>query len=140
MSSGIAVADDCVTKFNELKLGHAYKYITYTLNADNTQVVVDAVGGKDATYQEFVGKLPANDCRYAVYDFEFDAPEGGKRSKILFVLWAPDGAKVKPKMMYTSTKSDFRKKLVGVGTEIQATDASEIDYETILDKAKKDTR
>jgi hypothetical protein len=43
-------------------------------------------------------------------------------------------------MLYTSTKADFRKKLVGVSTEIQATDQAEIDYDTILEKAQRETK
>jgi cofilin len=59
------------------------------LNDNNTSVVVDKVAGPTATYQEFVKELPANDCRYAVFDFEFEAKDGdgGKRNKILFILW-----------------------------------------------------
>jgi cofilin len=43
-------------------------------------------------------------------------------------------------MLYTSSKADLRKKLVGVATELQATDASEIDYDSILEKASRDVR
>merc|ERR1712146_670036 len=89
-------------------------------------------------YGQFVENLPKDDCRYAVYDFEYDQPDcGGKRSKILFVLWSPDTAKIKSKMLYTSSKDGLRKKLVGIGTEIQATDSSEIDFETVLDKVTR---
>ena len=50
---------------------------------------------------------------------------------------APDTAKVKSKMIYASSKGDLRKKLVGIGTEIQATDSSEIDFATVLDKVTR---
>jgi cofilin len=43
-------------------------------------------------------------------------------------------------MLYTSSKADMKKKLVGIGTEIQATDMSEIDYQTVLEKAIKEAR
>lgn len=39
-------------------------------------------------------------------------------------------------MLYASSKDALRKKLVGVGTEIQATDSSEISHETVLEKVK----
>jgi len=35
---------------------------------------------------------------------------------------------------------DLRKKLVGIANEVQATDASEIDYAAVLEKVSKDTR
>jgi cofilin len=53
------------------------------------------------------------------------------------VLWSPDTAKIKSKMLYTSSLADLRKKLVGIGTEVQATDSSEIDYEEVLNKVTR---
>ncbi len=37
-------------------------------------------------------------------------------------------------MLYASSKDALRKKLVGISTEIQATDASEISFEAIHEK------
>eukprot|EP00831_Metopus_contortus_P021336 TRINITY_DN19522_c0_g1_i2.p2 TRINITY_DN19522_c0_g1~~TRINITY_DN19522_c0_g1_i2.p2 ORF type:complete len:100 (-),score=24.49 TRINITY_DN19522_c0_g1_i2:87-386(-) len=59
------------------------------------------------------------------------------RSKIMFVVWAPDTAKVKSKMLYASSKDNLRKKFVGIGVEVQATDLSEIDYKEVEDKVKR---
>ena len=139
MASGVGVEDDCINKFQELKLGKSLRYIIYQLNSNNTAVVVEKSAAANASYEQFVAELPKDDCRYAVYDFEFDL-EGGKRNKILFILWAPDSARVKQKMLYTSSKADLRKKLVGIATEIQATDAAEIDYQSVLEKASKDVK
>jgi cofilin len=50
---------------------------------------------------------------------------------------APDTAKIKQKMLYASSKDALRKKLVGIATEIQATDLSEIAYDVVLDKVSK---
>lgn len=50
---------------------------------------------------------------------------------------APDAAKVKPKMMYTSSKDGLRKKLVGIGSEIQATDRAEIDHASVTEKVNR---
>jgi cofilin len=136
MSSGVAVSDDVLTKFQELKLGHSLRYALFKLSPDHSQVVVDATAPPSATYENFVKALPANDCRYAIFDFEYEA-DGGNRNKILFVLWAPESAKIKSKMLYTSTKDALRKKLVGVGVEIQATDLAEIDRETVLEKVQR---
>jgi len=136
MSSGVAVSDDVLTRYQELKLGHSLRYALFKLNADQTQVVVDKVAAPNATYDQFIADLPPNDCRYAVFDFEYEQ-EGGQRNKILFVVWAPDSAKIKAKMLYASTKDAVRKKLVGVGVEVQATDLSEIDRQTVLEKVQR---
>lgn len=50
---------------------------------------------------------------------------------------SPDSAKIKPKMLYASSKDALRKKLVGVASEIQCTDLSEIAYDTVLEKVAK---
>lgn len=59
----------------------------------------------------------------------------------LYVLTkrSPDTSKIKPKMLYASSKDALRKKLDGIYTEIQCTDLSEVSYETVLDKVTRMT-
>ena len=138
MASGVQVNDEVVEAYNALKLGHKNKYMIARLNNDNTEIIVHKQASPNATYEEFVADLPANECRYAVYDFDFDAGSGeGQRNKILFVVWAPDSAKIREKMLYASSKDALRKKLVGFGAEVQATDYSEISKETINERVAK---
>jgi len=133
MSSGVAVHDEVVTTYEQLKLGHSYRYVFFKLNDNQSQVILDKTAPPSATYEMFVKELPTNDCRYAVFDFEYEQ-DGGRRNKILFVVWAPDSAKIKSKMLYASSKDAVRKKLVGLGVEIQATDLSEIDKAAVLER------
>lgn len=56
----------------------------------------------------------------AVYDFQYISKERGAFNKIVFVLWSPNSAKVKNKMMYASTKDFFKSNLDGVALELQA--------------------
>jgi len=118
------------------KVGHSLRYALFKLSADQKEVIVDLTAPPSASYDDFVKHLPSNDCRYAVYDFEYEA-EGAQRNKILFVVWAPDSAKIKSKMLYASTKDAVRKKLVGVAVEIQATDLAEIDRQSVLEKVQR---
>ncbi|KAI8325436.1 hypothetical protein GQ54DRAFT_315690 [Martensiomyces pterosporus] len=138
MSSGIAVNDACLEAFNELKLKHSAKYIIFKLSPDNTEVVVDKVSA-DEDYEAFVADLPEQECRYAVYDFQFEK-DGTTRNKILFYAWSPDSAKIKGKMVYASTKDALRKKLVGIANDIQATDLDEVSREVVLDKVVRSVR
>ncbi len=39
-ASGVAVNDECVSLFNELKLKHDKKYIVYKMNSQMTQIEV----------------------------------------------------------------------------------------------------
>ncbi|EPZ31425.1 Actin-binding, cofilin/tropomyosin type domain-containing protein [Rozella allomycis CSF55] len=135
-SSGVTVHDDCVTIFQELKLKKKYLYVIYKLTDDFKSIEVEKAVEK-ADYNSFVNDLPSDDCRYAVYDFEFEkSASEGMRNKICFYVWAPETSKVKQKMLYASSKDALRKKLVGVSTEIQATELSEVDYDVVLERVK----
>ncbi|KAI0251972.1 actin depolymerizing factor [Lactifluus subvellereus] len=134
MSSGVGVSQECVEAFQELKLKKRSKYIIFTLNKEKTEIVVDKTSTSNE-YDEFLGDLPETECRWAVYDFEYQNEEGGKRNKIFFYSWSPDGAKVKDKMVSASSRDAIRRSLVGIALEIQGTDYSEVAHETVLDKA-----
>lgn len=130
--SGVSVADESLTAFNELKLGKKYTFIIYALSEDKTQIVVKETSS-DSDYDNFLEKLPENDCLYAVYDFEYEISAGeGKRSKMIFFAWSPDTAPIRAKMVYAASKDALRRALNGISTDIQGTDLSEVSYETIL--------
>ncbi|KAJ2783827.1 cofilin [Coemansia javaensis] len=144
MSSGIKVSDACFDAFTDFKEGHKYKFVIYKINDDASEVVVestsaddvkDAQGNvvprKETEYEEFISRLPSNAGRFAVYDFDYEV-EGGKRNKILFYAWAPDTAGVRSKMLYASTKSSLRTRLVGISADIQATDADGLAHDEVL--------
>ncbi|CAN1267446.1 Actin-depolymerizing factor 7 [Linum perenne] len=39
------------------------------------------------SYADFTASLPSNECRYAVYDFDFTTDENCHKSKIFFIAW-----------------------------------------------------
>ena len=83
------MAPECITTYNELKLGKSIKYIIYKLSDDYKEIVVEDKGQDDdwtvfqsklmnakSGYKGKEGKGP----RYAVYDFEYELEAGeGKR-------------------------------------------------------------
>jgi len=40
-----------------------------------------------SSYDDFVKQFPANDCRYAIYDLEYELGESGQRNELIFVVW-----------------------------------------------------
>jgi len=86
------------------------------------------------SFEQFVNELPRDDCRYAVYDFKFTAGKAGKREQLIFIVWCPDIAKVKTKMLYAASKDALKKKLVGINHEIQGTDIAELDAKNVTEK------
>lgn len=147
-SSGVSVAPDCITKFNELKLGKSLKWIIYRIS-DNWKEIVVEDSSTEPDYEKFREKLVNAKSkgkdgkegvgpRYAVYDAEYDAAGGeGKRSKITFIAWSPDNASLMPKMMYSSSKDALKKSLNGLAAEIQANDQDDIEYDSVIARVSK---
>lgn len=133
-SSGVAVSDEVVELFNDMKLRHNTKYMLCTINRDAGEIQllkrVETGAGK-TTYDEFVQALPPKTGMYGIYDFDYETVEGGQRSKLMFVVWAPDDAPIKEKMLYASSKDGFKKKIVGIQIEVQGTDYDEVEWDEI---------
>jgi cofilin len=140
-SAGIPTDPKCVEKFNLMKLKKEdIKFLVFAMNSTFTKVELETIGDSSKSYDDFVKSLPSNDCRYAVVNIDFELEDGGKREKLLFVNWAPNGAKLKPKTVYASTKDDFKKQLVGVAIEMQANGSDDITFEEALAKCKQFTK
>lgn len=133
----VAIADESLNAFNSLKLGKKYKFIIFALNDAKTEIVVEHTS-TDCDYNAFLQKLPDAECKYAIYDFEYEIGGGeGKRSKIVFFTWSPDDAPVRSKMVYASSKDALRRALNGVSADIQGTDFSEVDFDAVLEKVSR---
>lgn len=68
------------------KKGKEIKYIIFSLNKDLTEIVVEKTS-EEKDYDKFLEDLPEQECRYAVYDFEFEKEGAGIRKKIVFLSW-----------------------------------------------------
>jgi cofilin len=130
--SGIAVTDPAINLFYAIKAKSAFGWATWRINPAGSAVVGDVVAdgsspaGSPAAWAGLLASLPANDCRYAVYDYTHVNSEGRTFQKLIFINWAPDTAKVKHKMMYASTKDHFKGHLDGLGVELQASDLGDL--------------
>ena len=83
--SGMAVSYECKLKFLELKAKRNDRFIVFKV--EDQAVVVDTVGSPQDTYDDFTASLPSNECRYAVFDFDFTTDENCQKSKIFFIAW-----------------------------------------------------
>lgn len=120
--------------FNEFKLKRGefkLRYFIYAIE-NKTKIVIEKKGARNATYEDFCSELPENDCRYGLIDLDFETSDGRPTSKLVFISWNPDTASVRPKMLYSGSKEAIKSVLTGVGIHINATDHSELDYETAI--------
>ena len=135
-ASGMAVDDECKLRFMELKAKRSHRFIVFKIEEKIQRVVVETVGESQQSYDDFAASLPADECRYAVYDFDFTTDENVQKSKICFVAWSPDTSKIRSKMLYASSKDRFRRELDGVQVvELQATDPSEMSLDIVKERA-----
>ncbi|KAF1972217.1 actin depolymerizing protein [Bimuria novae-zelandiae CBS 107.79] len=146
--SGVSVAPECISAFNELKLGKDIKYIIYKISDDWKEIVVEETSKEDdwSVFREKLINAKSKDKkgkegiggRYAVYDVSYDLESGeGTRSKITFISWCPDDASQYPRMMYSSSKEAIKRALNGLAADIQANDADDIEWESILSRVSK---
>ena len=131
--SGVTIEDDCIRSFNDMKLKHDKRYVIYRINEEQTKIVIEEIGEKSKTYEQFKQSLFAKDGpRYAVIDFEYRKADTGQiQDKLVFVFWCPDSSKIKLKMVYASSKDSLTKPLNGIAKVIQANDADDIDEKEI---------
>ncbi|KAK6260700.1 hypothetical protein SCA6_015174, partial [Theobroma cacao] len=134
-SSGMAMNDECKLKFLELKAKRNHRYIVFKIDEKTQQVIVEKLGSPGATYDDFTNSLPANECRYAVFDYNFTTNENCQKSKIFFFAWSPDTSRVRSKMLYASSKDKFKRQLDGIQVELQATDPSEMSLDIVKGRA-----
>lgn len=79
--------DDCKLKFLELKSKRNYRYIVFKIDDGFQQVTVEKLGGQSEGHPDFNNSLPPDDCRYAVYDYDYISNENCRKSKIFFIAW-----------------------------------------------------
>jgi cofilin len=148
MASGVAVADVCKTTFEEIKKEKKYRYVVYYIKEEGGEIDVEKIGERDRTYQDFLDdlqRLGPEECRYGLFDFEYahqcqGTSEATKKEKLFLMAWCPDTARIKKKMLYSSSFDALKKSLVGVQKYIQATDLSEASEQAVEEKLRATDR
>ena len=133
--SGLSIADQSKKAFLEPKRKKDHRYVVFKIDEKKKEVVVEKTGTPAESYDDFLAVLPGNDCRYAVYDYDFVTSDNCQKSKIFFFAWAPSTSRIRAKMLYATSKENFKQELDGVHYEIQATDPSEMELEVLKERA-----
>ena len=105
----------------------------------NYCIVVDGAAAPksestEGDWARFVAGLPADDCRYGVFDLQLRHADGHSSDKLVFVLWAPDAASNSSKMLYAASKSAVVSELKGIAVIHSATDATELRLEAVTSR------
>ena len=109
-----------------------FRYVLFEIGEDQKTVVVKgepvAKGGTckedwDAFATVLNGEMVNSPC-YACFDFDWEAADGHAVTKLIFVTWVPDSAKIKIKMLTASTKDAVKRAFVGIGQVKSCTPAA----------------
>ena len=139
MSSGITVEDDCKTVFAEIKKYKKYRYVVFCIK-NLKSIAIETIGERDTSYESFLidlMKAGESECRYGLYDMEYEyqcqgSKEVSYKQKLFLMSWCPDTAKIKNKMVYSSSFNALKMSLVGVQKYIQACNLSDASEEEIM--------
>jgi len=147
--SGVKLDDACKTKYEEVQKKHWHRYVTFHIK-DDKEIVVDKVGARDATFNEFIDAVKqkdtsgAEDCRYAILDYEFtleaQGTEASQRDAIMLFMYCPENARIKKKMIYSSSFDTVKRAFNGIKKAVNINDESDLTEEFVKEKAMEGLR
>ncbi|KAL2921333.1 Actin-depolymerizing factor 11 [Bienertia sinuspersici] len=111
---GIGVAEHTKNTFMELQRKKVHRYVVFKIDEKKKEVVVEKTGDQLKVMMIFLLR-----CR-----------------RMIVATLSPSVSRIRSKMLYATSKDRFRRELEGIHYEIQATDSSEVDLETLQDRAK----
>jgi hypothetical protein len=82
------VPEKSKSAFWELKRRKVHRYVIFKIDDRREEIVVEKTGAPGESYDDFTASLPADDCRYAVYDLDFVSDDNCRKSKIFFISWS----------------------------------------------------
>ena len=101
----MTIDDDVAAKFSALRFKRAHRWVIAKLDESMSNVIVESAGARDATFADFQAAMPKDEPRWAVYDLEYETADKRKESKLVFLMYAPDDAKVaSDKFVYANAK------------------------------------
>ncbi|XP_071996770.1 destrin [Engystomops pustulosus] len=119
MASGVQVDNSVTVLFEEMRLKKSGKKAAFFgFSPDEKFIVVQE--GKEILscersnfFQRLKALLPENNCCYILMDLEYVTGES-KKQDLVFVMWCPEEAPIKKKLLYASSKSYMKQALPGV--------------------------
>jgi len=148
--SGVALDDASKKLYDNLqkKTNSEHRFLTFHIEND-TKIVVDKKGPRNATFSDFVDAMRQkdgnnDDCRYGVLDYEFtleaQGTEASHRDAIVLIMYCPESSKVKKKMLYSSSFDTVKKAFLGVKKAFNINDESDLNEEFVKEKAMEGLR
>ena len=133
MNTGINIPDEVRAEFQALRLKRKYRYIIMKVNEAKDGVEVEKTGERDETFDQFKENMPKNNSRWAVYDLEWNADDGRKLSKLLFILFAPDDNLDKAeRFVVTCNKDQVKSKMSETNRDMQINSWDDLNQDKFI--------
>ena len=133
MNTGINIPDEVRAEFQALRLKRKYRYIIMKVNEAKDGVEVEKTGERDETFDQFKENMPKNNSRWAVYDLEWNADDGRKLSKLLFILFAPDDNLDKAeRFVVTCNKDQVKSKMSESNRDMQINSWDDLNQDKFI--------
>ncbi|XP_051504669.1 non-muscle cofilin 1-like [Myxocyprinus asiaticus] len=147
MTSGVAISDEVVNLYNSIKVRHQgaeekerFKLLIMRISDDQKGIIVDhenCLRNKDVEneadiFQTIINKLPPKECRYALYDCTYVG--NSLMEDLVFIMWAPEDASMRSKMVYSSSKAALKSKMPGLKFEWQVNDCADKQVSCLVEK------
>lgn len=141
--SGVSLCAEFADVYTELKKDKMHSYIILKLSSDKSQIVIDKVGAKGASFEEFKTEMLTasrnKEGRYAVYDVLDDSDSSAHAlGKLAFICWLDDNSLgIKEKMLYASSKEVIKQACVGIHCDFNINDETDLNLNEINEKVSK---
>ena len=112
MNAGTQVASDVSSTFDDLRIKRAHRFLIMKMNEDNSEIIMDCAGPREADFAAFKEAMPKDEPRFAVYDLEFKTSDGRDVCKLVFVFYSPDNCKnANERFVYAQAKDSIKNKV-----------------------------
>jgi cofilin len=131
MKSGIKPSEEMIAEFKAIKINRTEK--VWILEIKSDKLDYNFRGDSSFKYEDLFDKLPTNEPRYIIYDFDYETDENPPRktSKLIFIFWCPITCPAMKKFTYTATHSETVDLLGAIQKVLQVDDIAGLDYETV---------
>uniref|UniRef100_UPI00398E8DEC cofilin-1-like n=1 Tax=Pristiophorus japonicus TaxID=55135 RepID=UPI00398E8DEC len=147
MDSGIRIHQSVVMAFDDMKIRKANqtrkKFLRLILSDDEQYIVLDnEIDHQQQTsedgFMQLLKLLKPKSCCYIIYDVCYETKDSLVKEDLLLIQWCPTDSGIKEKFQFTATKKVLKDTLGGFKGELQLTDFSDIQRNSIAEKLGND--
>jgi cofilin len=129
----LKISQEYTELYNKFKIGGKASCLIFGLSANGSDLELLFEGNTSYDYNDIPNKLDKTIPVFVLYDYHYETYEipPRKSTKIILICWCPDTVPVKKRFPFAAAKDALKNAFTGIQKEIQASDYSDIDYETV---------